>query len=143
MEVNSLGVHLLLVPNDPAMYISQLSHADITAAVKTSANTHKCKLHGLCVRRDHIHVLIQAADENEAAKFVASLIREVGVAAKIRDPLFELSDGLHVTLLPPWHIDILNSFLRDQDHYHERHTVKDEIEQIFRPDGLPEQMADA
>ena len=143
MEVRSLGVHLLLVPKDPAVYISQLSHSEITEAVRSSATDHGCTLHGLCIRRDHVHVLIQVADEHAAAAFVASLISDVAVAAKIRDPLFELSESLHVTLLPPWHLEILSSFLRDQDRYHERHSVQDEVNEIFRPDGIQQSVADA
>lgn len=143
MEARSLGVHLLLVPKDNTKHISQLSHNDINNSVEESAESHRCSVHGVSVQKDHIHVLVHVADEKAAAAFVASMLLSVTEAVSNRDPLFELSESLHVTLLPPWHLEILSSFLRDQERYHATHSVQDEINEIFRPDGVSQQMADA
>ena len=49
---------------------------------------------------------------------------------------FDWDDGVHVTLLPPWHLEIMASFVRDQDRYHQTRTLEDELDEVFRPNGI-------
>ena len=56
--------------------------------------------------------------------------------ADIHMRTFEWDDAVHVTLLPPWHLEIMASFVRDQERYHETRSLEDELDEVFRPNGI-------
>lgn len=136
MDVRTIGIHLILLPTAPSMRIPRMARTEIQSVLTAAASAHACRLKEQALREDHVHVLLSADDEGAVAEFIARCMEDITNVVRTYHPSFDLSDRVHVTLLPPWHLEILASFLRDQDRYHEFRTVQEEIDEIFRPNAL-------
>ena len=136
MDVRSIGIHLILLPTAASMRIPRLTRAEILNVLTAASGAHDCRLMETAIREDHVHVLLSADDEGAVAEFIARSMEDITNVVRTCHPTFSLSDRVHVTLLPPWHLEILASFLRDQDRYHEYRTVQEEINEIFRPNAV-------
>ena len=115
------------------MKIPSASGGAILERVNCSGQKTSCVVHEVAIQEDHIHVLATVPNEHAGARFISKVVDDVRTASREADSAFDLCEQLHVTLLPPWHVSILASFLRDQDRYHKDHSVDDEIVQIFQP----------
>jgi len=136
MDVRTIGIHLILLPTSSSMRIPRMARTEIRNVLTASAAAHACRLKESALREDHVHVLLSADDEGAVAEFIARSMEDITNVVRTYHPTFDLSDRVHVTLLPPWHLEILASFLRDQDRYHEFRSVQEEIDEIFRPNAL-------
>lgn len=123
----TIGLHLILLAAAGDFEGDMLNLDD---DLKAAGEKHNVQVKELAIREDHIHLLCNCDDESAAAEFIAGSME----ACEKRG--LECSDRVHVTLLPPWHLEILASFLRDQDRYHETRTVEQEIDEIFRPNSV-------
>jgi len=113
--------------------IATEAHIEMRSVVSTVCMNNRSTLHEMHVTSDHIHVLIEAGDEAGALQVIPEAIESMRSVLLKRNASFKFQEGVHVTLLPPWHIQVLASFVRDQDRYHSMNTVEDELDQIFRP----------
>ena len=136
MEMNSLGMHLLLVPDGESVHIPRVVRAEISSCINVVGALCDVSVKERAVREDHIHVLVEITNEEHAAQFIARLVEKVTETVAEFQPMFEISEKIHVTLLPSHHREIMSSFLRDQDRYHSERTVQEEIDQVFRPDKM-------
>ena len=137
-NMRGIGLHVMLLPASTSMRIPRLARREIMDVVMQAATETLCIYTESCVREDHVHILVEATQEEGVASFIHTCMDGVtGVVASYY-PSFNLSDKVHVTLLPPWHLEIMASFLRDQDRYHEFRTVEQEIREVFQPQELLE-----
>lgn len=136
MDARTIGIHLILMPSGATMRIPRVARREILDIITASASAHQCRYKESSIRDDHTHVLIEAEHEGTVAEFIARCMDDITNLVRSYQPGFALSDRVHVTLLPPWHLEIMASFLRDQDRYHEFRTVHEEIDEIFRPNAL-------
>jgi hypothetical protein len=138
MLQSSLGMHLLLIPDDSAMHIPAPAREDVATAIATSAAMCDVLAREKAVCEDHIHILIEITDEEQAARFIAKTIDSVTEIVAAYHPGFIINDRIHVTLLPAAHVEIMSSFLRDQERYHAEHSLEEELNGIFRPSMVHE-----
>ena len=142
MDARTIGIHLILTPSGASMRIPRLARREIVDIITSTASAHACRYKESCVREDHAHVLIEAVDEGTVAEFIAKCMEDITDQVRTYHPTFSLSDRVHVTLLPPWHLEIMASFIRDQDRYHEHRSLAEEIDEIFRPNAIDSLEAD-
>lgn len=132
-----VGVHLLFkVDHEPLP--SSLREA-LRESVTQSASLCSCRLRECAILEDHMHVLLEIRDEDEAAPVIHAIHDATTAAAQEQLQGFSWDDQVHVTLMPPWHVELFASFLRDQDRYHAVHTVQEELDQILSPDAMQTQ----
>lgn len=125
--MNVVGIHMIFLPEGSWIPFKPTVFRE---AVQSAAEDHNVEVREAAYRVDHMHLLIKADDEGAVAEFISQFMQLV------EEQGYSMSDKVHVTLLPPWHIEILSSFIRDQDRYHETRTVEDEIDEIFRPSAV-------
>lgn len=137
---DSIGLHLIIMPEASAR-IPTSAQAQLTAAIEHAARLVHFGVKACNVQADHAHILVSATTEDDVPAFINTVLdatHEVIIAQGGPYRSFTWSPAVHVTLLPPWHIEILASFVRDQDHYHETRTLEDELNEVFRPNAIPE-----
>jgi hypothetical protein len=86
-----------------------------------------------------VHFLARATAGRDVSEFVAVLLDRMSGAVTdsgMADHRFQWDEAVHVTLLPPWHVEILASFVRDQDRYHATRSLEDELNEVFRPNAI-------
>lgn len=137
-HVHSLGLHLILIPREGSI-IPHPVHASLARTIERTTERHRLRCSAVHVREDHLHILLGLKDEADIADVIGSILTDLRremrcLGADMRT--FEWDDAVHVTLLPPWHLEIMASFVRDQDRYHETRTLEDELDEVFRPNGI-------
>lgn len=125
------------------MRIPRIARRDIVDVITTAATRNSCVLRESSIREDHVHILVESNDERTVEQFITSSLTGIDSVIGAHHPACSLSSTVHITLLPPWHLDIMASFLRDQERYHQEHTVEEEINEIFRPDMVVDSTAGA
>ncbi len=140
MRINReiFGLHLIIIPGRtgrlPVSAVRELS-----TTTEHTARMFRFGFRAFHLREDHAHVLVTASAEDNIPAFINTLLE------RLRDEImtlggpfrgFSWDDAVHVTLLPPWHVEILASFVRDQDHYHESRSLEQELDEVFRPNAL-------
>jgi len=129
-----MGIHFMLMPSIQ----SHTFPASIQPLLQTLASDISrmcnCSFRALYVLDDHLHIMLASSDEDVVQTFFTTfmdqgqdLIR--GIGGTYRE--FEWDDRVHVTLVPPWHVDLMTAFVRDQEYYHRNHTFRQEIDEIF------------
>lgn len=138
-SMHSVGVHVILVPRSEVSSLPRHRQSDLVQIATDTAVKSGCIFKSLHVGEDHMHVLIVSADEQAVNTFLPEFA-ERSAACIIGDNTdmrgFEWGDRIHVTLLPPWHVEILASFVRDQDSFHKTRTLQQELDEIFMPNAL-------
>lgn len=159
MNQQEIGLHLILVParemisspianataikyeNDPELLrIINRVNAELYEDLNNLAAQYNSELVAEYAVYDHWHFLLKC----NANTNVADLIQRIVHVTKqhqfgLANNDFLWSDEVHVTLLPPWHVEIMASFVRDQDRFHQRFTFEEELDIVFRPNApLPE-----
>ncbi|MDZ4745853.1 MAG: hypothetical protein SGJ05_07605 [bacterium] len=134
----SIGVHVILIPNSDAFQLPRYRQSDLMQIAKETAAMSKCTYKALHVSADHMHVLFVCSDELGADTFLPAFAERtrqciVDTGTSLED--FEWNERLHVTLLPPWHVEILASFVRDQDNFHSTRTLQEELDEVFLPNA--------
>lgn len=124
----SVGLHLIFLPLGGGDF--EKTPLNLDDEFRTIAESNDATLKETAFRNDHIHILVECSDEGSAAEFISKSMEACEKQG------LTCSDRVHVTLLPPWHLEILGSYLRDQDRYHANHTLEEEIEAIFRPNSV-------
>jgi REP element-mobilizing transposase RayT len=134
-----LGLHLILIPRQDSMIPPDVKHI-LEQTVDLTARKHRLECAATHAREDHLHVLVSVTDEADIADFIGDLLENLrrlmrGQGAHLRS--FDWDEGVHVTLLPQWHLEIMASFVRDQDRFHESRTLENELDEVFRPNSPP------
>lgn len=129
-----VGVHLLFKIEHERIPASLIDA--IHASVTRSASLCSCRLRECAIRDDHMHVLLEIRDEDEAAPVIHAIHDATSALAQEVSQSFSWDDQVHVTLMPPWHVELFASFLRDQERYHAVHSVQEELDQILCPDMM-------
>ncbi|RPI68171.1 MAG: hypothetical protein EHM43_05640 [Ignavibacteriae bacterium] len=137
MQPQSIGLHILIQPVSGGEQFPAAEREAVHDAIRQSSILHDCPLQAMKVLPDHVHVLVLADAETQASMFIASLMDNITSVMKGSRHDFQLSEDIHVTLLPPWHVEILASFVRDQERFHQHKTVEEELDLVFRPNALP------
>lgn len=137
-HVHSLGLHLILIPREGS-FLPPTVHEALARTIEHTTERHRLRCSAVHVREDHLHVLLGVTDEADIADFIGSMIADLRREMRRQGAemsTFEWDDAVHVTLLPPWHLEIMASFVRDQDRYHQTRTLEDELDEVFRPNGI-------
>lgn len=134
---HELGLHLILIPRTGSMLPMETRDA-ISSSIHRIAYEHKLHCAAVHAREDHLHILTAVGGDADIPEFIGSLLD--GLRRELRRTGahmtgFEWDEGVHVTLLPPWHLEIMASFVRDQDRYHEHKTLENELDEVFRPNS--------
>ena len=133
-----IGIHLMLTPADDSYELPSSLQTVFESTTHSLGQANKCFLKALHVRPDHVHLLFQSAEEDEIEHFVHELLLTLkNVVQQYHDGAnrFQWNEHVHITLLPPWHIEILASFVRDQDRFHQNRTFDQELNEIFMPNA--------
>lgn len=134
----SFGLHLILLPA-MACRIPVHVQSSLADTARAVCAEFTCRCVAVHAREDHLHVLISATTERDMTSFVHALLEALcATVAECGGPFrrFTWDPAVHVTLLPPWHVEILASFVRDQDRYHEKRSLEQELDEVFRPNAL-------
>lgn len=118
---------------------------ELLARVRQCATMFRFTLAAFETLGDHMHVLLNATGDEGITTLITSVMDETRNAIRQHGgPYrgFEWEESVHVTLLPPWHLPLLASFVRDQQRYHEDHTLEEELNEVFRPDGSADPIHD-
>jgi REP element-mobilizing transposase RayT len=139
-QIHSLGLHLILIPRKGS-FLPTSAHDALARTVEHTTERHRLRCSAVHVREDHLHILLGLTDEADIADVIGSILADLrremrSQGADMRMRTFEWDDAVHVTLLPPWHLEIMASFVRDQERYHETRTLEDELDEVFRPNGI-------
>lgn len=159
MNQQEIGLHLILVPatemisspivnaiacqyDRDATLVRMINsaNADLYKDLEDVAEQYNSVLAAEYAKEDHWHLLFKC----NANTNIADLIQRIMHVTKqhqfaLGNNDFLWSDEVHVTLLPPWHVEIMASFVRDQDRFHQRFTFEEELDIVFRPNApLPE-----
>lgn len=135
---DSFGLHLILLPAAACRIPAHLQSA-LTDTTTMICGEYACRNVALHAREDHMHILISARSERDITSFVHALLDALRTTVtECGGPFrrFAWDEAVHVTLLPPWHVEILASFVRDQDRYHEQRSLEQELDEVFRPNAL-------
>ncbi len=136
MNTLTLGIHLILLPEGKSQ-LPQASMVLVGNAIQRTCKKYRCSLFATAVRSDHVHVLLEARNEVDATNAIAALADSVRQCVQSVDALAEMSSDIHITLIPPWHLEVMASFVRDQELFHSKYTVDQEITTIFMPHATP------
>lgn len=138
MGRKGIGIHLLLRPE---VEIQSGFASIIEDKIESGCEKHGLELIELSILNDHIHILIRIESEGEEDNIfkkrdLEGFLLELGSSARdsiqnIFGEEFEWVDAINVMVLPINHIEILASFLRDQENLHKRMTLEEEIEEVF------------
>jgi REP element-mobilizing transposase RayT len=134
-----LGLHLIIIPGEGLMIPRGIHHL-LEQTVDRTAQRHKLRSAAVHTREDHVHILLSVNEEASIPDFIGEVLEDLrrtlrSQGAHLRS--FEWDEAVHVTLLPPWHLEIMASFVRDQDRFHETRTLEDELDEVFRPNSPP------
>lgn len=136
----SVGIHLILVPKSG--YMAATNDSLLKSVVESTLTTNGGEdvatfIEGK-VLQDHVHILLGSKAADELGLYIDKIIRSLtAIEQMMGDDGFEFDEGVHVTLLPPWHLQILASFVRDQDNYHKTRSLEMELDEVFRPNERP------
>ncbi|NQW29742.1 MAG: transposase [Ignavibacteria bacterium] len=138
-----MGIHLVLRPTAASPPIPVSAAEEMEKLIINTALICGCKLKAFFAMTDHLHVLIEAKNEQHISEFIPEVAKIT--EDKIRDngpnhsmDHFRWNTNIHITLLPPWHIEILASFVRDQERYHKTRNVDQELREVFQSDTIME-----
>lgn len=134
-----LGLHLILVPRQES-FIPRDVHNIIEQTIDRTARKHRLSCAATHTREDHLHVLVSVTDEADIPDFIGDLLQSLRRSLRSQGAhmsSFDWDEGVHVTLLPPWHLEIMASFVRDQDRFHLTRTLENELDEVFRPNSPP------
>ena len=132
------GMHLILIPSGEFRLPKDLLDS-LSKVAEHTLKGRNATLHATAVQHDHVHILISVATVKNLHELIDALVSNLQQAVITSDAAmkrFTWENGVHVTLLPPWHIEIMASFVRDQDRYHGSRTLEQELEQVFRPNAV-------
>jgi len=136
-NAQTLGIHVMAITENEQPVLVQLPQQaaqELLDIITSSIRPHAVTLHAFYVGSDHMHVLVEANDEEGAMHSIPMLIdMTVEVIRKYLGHSFKWDQGVHVTLLPPWHIQVLKAFVEAQEKFHETKTLQEELNEIFRP----------
>ena len=138
MSTTVAGMHLIIVPAK-GFTLSPAMAESITSITEHTLSLREGILHATSVQSDHVHILLSVVGAKGLHELIDALVANLQhVVAKSDASMaaFKWDSGIHVTLLPPWHIEIMASFVRDQDRYHMNRTLEDELDQVFRPNSV-------
>ncbi|MBL0321611.1 MAG: hypothetical protein IPP80_04385 [Ignavibacteria bacterium] len=138
IERETFGLHLIIVPS-PAARIPISAAAELTTVAEHAAMMFRFGFKAFHLQEDHAHLLVTATAQEDVPSFLNTLLdtlREHIVALGGPFRGFSWDEAVHVTLLPPWHVEILASFVRDQERYHQTRTLEQELDEVFRPNAL-------
>jgi REP element-mobilizing transposase RayT len=131
-----IGIHFMLMPSTSGGTFPSNLQPPLELLAKEICQQCSCAFRALCVLDDHLHIMLASSDEDVVQSFFSTFMdRGLEVIRGTDDALqnFDWDDKVHVTLVPPWHVDIMTSFVRDQKHYHRTHSFAQEIDEIFMP----------
>lgn len=140
-SATKIGIHLIAIPGENCMLDVEAVGREIEHLAHTTAVIAGCTCAAVHVRPDHVHVLIAAAMEESVGTFIPRFLDATTQFIRGEQEKrgqgdgFAWDDGVHVTLLPPWHLEILASFVRDQDRFHEHKSLQEEIDEVFMPNA--------
>lgn len=137
-SITSVGIHVILMPSSDLFALPLDSEVQLTRIAEETAAMSGCTFKTLHVSVDHMHVLFVSKDEQSVNTFLpafAERARQYLCTADARLQTFEWNERLHVTILPPWHVEILASFVRDQDNFHRTRSLQEELEEVFLPNA--------
>ncbi|MEY2718836.1 MAG: hypothetical protein RLZZ273_202 [Bacteroidota bacterium] len=132
------GIHLILVPSKGKV-LSDILEEPLQRIMEHTIVERSGCYHASSLQRDHLHILMSVAGIEGLHRLIDSLVTDLQQAIAQSEPAlanFTWDQGVHVTLLPPWHIEIMASFVRDQHRYHQRHTLEQELDEVFRPNSV-------
>lgn len=137
-SITSVGIHVILMPSSDVFALPLDSQLQLARIAEETAAMSGCTFKTLHVSTDHMHILFVSMDEQSVNTFLpafAERAREYICLSDAKLRTFEWNERLHVTLLPPWHVEILASFVRDQDNFHRTRTLQEELEEVFLPNA--------
>ncbi|MCX6141341.1 MAG: hypothetical protein NTX15_11040 [Candidatus Kapabacteria bacterium] len=143
-DSESFGLHLIILPA-PSGRIPTSAADELSSTAEHVAMMFQFEFKASYFQEDHAHLLVTATAKDDVPGFIGALLDELrSVIVACGGPFrrFTWDEAVHVTLLPPWHVEILASFVRDQDRYHQTRTLEQELDEVFRPNALepPEEM---
>lgn len=137
----SLGLHLILIPRQGTLIPIDAHEILVSTTVNTVEKQHlRCS--AVHASEDHIHILIGMTHESDIPDLITALLSDLRRELRRQGAhlsTFEWDDAVHVTLLPPWHLEIMASFVRDQDRFHQTRTLEEELDEVFRPNSIADQ----
>lgn len=137
-DSETFGLHLIILPK-PSGRIPTSVAGELSIAAEHTAMMFRFGCKASHFQEDHAHLLVTATAQDDIAAFISALLDELrSVIVACGGPFrgFAWDEAVHVTLLPPWHVEILASFVRDQERYHERRSLEQELDEVFRPNAL-------
>lgn len=140
-SATTIGIHVIAIPGENQVLDVEAVGREIEHLAHTTAVIAGCTCAAVHVRPDHVHVLISADMEESVGTFIPKFLDVTSQYIRSeqekrgQEDEFSWDDGVHVTLLPPWHLEILASFVRDQDRFHERKSLQEEIDEVFMPNA--------
>jgi len=132
------GLHLILVPKSGFLLSEHFEEA-FTHTLEDAIRGSGAVLYALSVRADHLHILLSVEGIHGLHVVLDTIVESLqGTISESERSMskFRWDQGVHVTLLPPWHIEIMASFVRDQQRYHRTHTLEQELDEVFRPNSI-------
>ncbi|MFN5377394.1 MAG: hypothetical protein ACK5BQ_01350 [Ignavibacteria bacterium] len=132
------GIHLILVPTKGKV-LSDVLEEPLQRIMEHTIVGRNGFYHASSLQHDHLHILMSVAGIEGLHRLIDSLVVDLQQVIAQSEPAlanFAWEQGVHVTLLPPWHVEIMASFVRDQHRYHESHTLEQELDEVFRPNSV-------
>lgn len=136
----AVGIHVILIPSSDTFELPRHRQVHLSQIAEETAIMSGCTFKTLHVCADHMHVLFVSNDEQSVNTFLPAFAELAAQCIGDDDgglKEFEWSERIHVTLLPPWHVEILASFVRDQDNFHRTRTLQQELDEVFLPNSMP------
>lgn len=131
-----IGIHFMLMPSTSSGTFPLSIQRDLESLAIDICNSCCCAFRAMSVLDDHLHIMLASSDEDIVQSFFSTFMDRGLELIRGADETcrgFDWDDKVHITLVPPWHVDIMTAFVRDQEHYHRTYTFADEIDNIFMP----------
>lgn len=134
-ELVNIGIHVMISPAVSEHTIPSVLQPLFEQSILEVCATHSCSLKAMFIRPDHVHILLHSLQEEEAESCIFQMLQALQelVHQYTSQTKFKWNEQVHLTLLPPWHLEILASFVRDQDRYHSTKSFTDELYEVFMP----------
>lgn len=127
---NLIGLHIVVLCALDSNFL--VFEEQLDAMFKSEMADLNIDLIATAVLDDHAHILVTCDSEVNASDAIERIMDGIEAITGVAP-----QEDIHVTLLPPWHVQILAAFVREQRNYHGKGiSLEEELDTIFRPNAV-------
>lgn len=129
-DIKSVGVHIVILAADGNVLDKGMQDA-FDNTLRSVAEEADVILHATSLMDDHCHILISADAEDNFLLFLHTSVQRTAELFGQTEDKTIWNENLHISLGTRNKVEILGSYVRDQEYIHSKYTVAEELFEIF------------